>query len=112
LAVAVFLAAAVVGACGIAAANIVGACGTICGNGRGWLRRSCGKISSKPAASVVDQLLTNVRGQASLLFYGLLLQRVCAAHFEQFDRHLRKQHLLRVPVFRRAAIAFGIEQPG
>ena len=58
----------VVGSCGIPAANIVGACGIVCGNGRGWLRRSCGKISSKPAASVVGQPLTNVRGQASLLF--------------------------------------------
>jgi len=54
----------VVGSCGILAANIVGACG----NGRGWLRRSCGKISSKPAASVVDQPLTDVRGKASPLF--------------------------------------------
>jgi len=34
LTVASFLAAVVVGACGIAAANIVGACGIICGNGR------------------------------------------------------------------------------
>jgi hypothetical protein len=59
-------AVAVVGSCGILAANIVGACGTVCGNGRGWLRRSCGKISSKPAASVVDQPLTHVRGRASL----------------------------------------------
>ncbi len=56
------------GSCGIFAANIVGACGTVCGNGRGWLRRSCGKISSKPAASVVDQPLTDVRGKASPLF--------------------------------------------
>lgn len=54
--------------CGILAANIVGACGTVCGNGRGWLRRSCGKISSKPAASVVGQPLTHVRGKASPLF--------------------------------------------
>jgi hypothetical protein len=54
--------------CGILAANIVGACGIVCGSGRGWLRRSCGKISSKPAASVVDQPLTDVRGQASPLF--------------------------------------------
>jgi hypothetical protein len=59
---------AVVGSCGILAASIVGACGIVCGNGRGWLRRSCGKISSKPAASLVDQPLTDVRGQASPLF--------------------------------------------
>ena len=54
--------------CGILAANIVGACGTVCGDGRGWLRRTCGKISSKPAADVVDQQLTHVRGKASPLF--------------------------------------------
>ncbi len=66
--VAAFLAVAVVGSCGILAANIVGVCGIVCGNGRGRLRRSCGKISSKPAASVVDQPLTDVRGQASPLF--------------------------------------------
>ncbi len=66
--VAAFLAVAVVGSCGILAANIVGVCGIVCGNGRGWLRRSCGKISSKPAASVVDQPLTDVRGKASPLF--------------------------------------------
>ena len=65
-------AVAVVGSCGIPAANIVDACGTVCGNGRGWLRRSCGKISSKPAASVVDQPLTDVRGQASPLFSWVL----------------------------------------
>ena len=44
------------------AASVVDGCGISCGNGRGWLRRSRGKTSSKPAASVVDQLLTNVRG--------------------------------------------------
>ncbi len=37
-----------------------------CGTVRRRLRRLCGKASSKPAASVVDQLLTNVRGQASV----------------------------------------------
>jgi hypothetical protein len=63
-----FHAALVVDGSGSLAANIVGACGTVCDNGRGWLRRSCGKISSKPAASVVDQPLTDVRGKASPLF--------------------------------------------
>jgi len=70
-----------------------------CGNIRWWLRRSCGKISSKPAARIIDQLLTYVRGRASLLFYGFLLQRICAHGFEQFDRHLREHRLLRVTVF-------------
>ena len=106
LAVAAFLAAAVVGACGIAAANIVGACGIICGNGRGWLLRSCGKTSSKPAANIVDQQLTNVRGQASLLFYGFQLQRVCAPCFDQLDRHWREQRLLRAAIFPSSSRCF------
>jgi hypothetical protein len=71
----------------------------ICGNVRWRLRRFCGKISSEPAASVVDQLLTNVRGKASLLFYGFRLQRICAPRFKQFDRHLREHRLLRATVF-------------
>jgi hypothetical protein len=51
--------------------------------GSGWRwRHPCAKISSKPAASVVDQLLTNVEGKASLLFYGFRLQRICTARFE------------------------------
>ena len=70
-----------------------------CGNVRWRLRRLCGKTSSKPAASVVDQLLTNVRGQASLLFYGFRLQRICAPRFKQFDQHLREHRLLRATVF-------------
>jgi hypothetical protein len=48
---------------------VVDRCGISCGNGRGWLRRSCGKTSSKPAASIVDQLLTNVYKSAGKARY-------------------------------------------
>jgi hypothetical protein len=57
------------------------------------------RVGHYDAASVVDQLLTNVRGQASLLFYGFRLRCICAPRFEQFDRHLREHRLFRATVF-------------
>jgi hypothetical protein len=81
-----------------------------CGNIRWRLLRSCGKISLKPAAKVVDQLLTNVRGKASLLFYGFRLQRICAPRFAQFDRHLREHRLLHARLTTLAPILRGQDQ--
>ena len=60
---------------GLLAVAVVGCGGIVCGNCRWWSLRSRGNISSKPAAVVLDKLLTYVRGKASLLFYALRLQR-------------------------------------
>jgi hypothetical protein len=126
-AVAAFPAATVVGRCGMAAANIVEPCGVHRWTLRRFLRQRfvgaslelaaniVGKIVGRCGNSrwrVVDQPLTHVRGQASLLFYGLLLQRICAPRFEQFDRHWREHGLICATVFCRAAVALGIKQPG
>ena len=91
---------------------VVDRCGVTCGNGRGWLRCSCGETSSKPAANIVDQQLTNVRGKASLPFMGFSFSAFARSASRNLTGICKDHVWLALRLLYRAAVAFGIEQPG